>query len=43
MPRTFHTTQSAVYKYPEYYALGYRWNTDEECAFIEACLKKHGP
>ena len=36
-------TRSTVYQYPEYYALGYRWNTEVECAFIEACLKKHGP
>ena len=34
---------SKVYQYPEYYALGYRWNTQAECAFIDACLKAHGP
>ena len=34
---------SEVYKYPHYYALGYRWNTETECDFIEACLKAHGP
>ena len=34
---------SEVYKYPQYYALGYRWNTETECDFIEACLKAHGP
>lgn len=34
---------SKVYSYPRYYALGYRWNTEQECAFIEACLKAHGP
>ena len=34
---------SEVYKYPGYYALGYRWNTEAECDFIEACLKAHGP
>ena len=34
---------SEVYKYPEYYALGYRWNTDVECDFIEAALRAYGP
>ena len=34
---------SDVYRYPHYYALGYRWNTEAECDFIEACLKAHGP
>ena len=34
---------SEVYRYPHYYALGYRWNTTAECDFIEACLKAHGP
>ena len=34
---------SDVYRYPKYYALGYRWNTDAECDFIEACLKADGP
>ena len=34
---------STVYTYPEYYALGYRWNTDVECDFVQACLKAHGP
>ena len=34
---------SEVYRYPQYYAIGYRWNTDAECAFIEACLRAHGP
>jgi len=34
---------SEVYKYPRYYAIGYRWNTEAECEFIEACLKAHGP
>ena len=33
---------SEVYRYPHYYALGYRWNTEAECDFIEACLKAHG-
>ena len=33
---------SEVYKYPAYYALGYRWNTEVECDFLEACLKAHG-
>ena len=36
-------TQSEVYKHPHYYAIGYRWNTEAECAFIEACLKRYGP
>ena len=27
-----------VYRFPEYYALGYRWNTAQECNFLEACL-----
>ncbi len=36
-------SDSEVYKYPHYYALGYRWNTEAECNFIEACLKTHGP
>ena len=34
---------SKVYQHPAYYALGYRWNTEAECDFIEACLKAHGP
>lgn len=34
---------SDVYRYPQYYAIGYRWNTEAECQFIEACLKAHGP
>jgi len=34
---------SAVYRHPRYYAIGYRWNTEGECDFIEACLKAHGP
>ena len=34
---------SEVYQYPELYALGYRWNTEAECDFIQACLKAHGP
>lgn len=34
---------SEVYRYPEYYALGYRWNTKAECDFIESCLKIHDP
>ena len=36
-------SDSDVYRYPHYYALGYRWNTDVECAFIQACLKAYGP
>lgn len=34
---------SEVYRYPEYYALGYRWNTKAECEFLISCLKAHGP
>jgi len=34
---------SDVYRYPQYYALGYRWNTQAECDFIEACLKASAP
>ena len=34
---------SEVYRYPRYYAIGYQWNTDAECTFIEACLKAYGP
>lgn len=33
---------SEVYRYPEFYAIGYRWNTEAECSFIEACLAAHG-
>lgn len=36
-------SNSAVYRYPHYYAIGYRWNTEAECQFIEACLKAYGP
>jgi len=36
-------TNSEVYRHPHYYAIGYRWNTESECAFIEACLKAYGP
>jgi len=34
---------SEVYRHPRYYAIGYRWNTEAECEFIEACLKTYGP
>ena len=34
---------SEVYRHPRYYAIGYRWNTEAECDFIEACLKAYGP
>ena len=34
---------SDVYRYPRYYAIGYRWNTEVECDFIEACLRRVGP
>lgn len=36
-------SESEVYRYPRYYDIGYRWNTDAECDFIDACLKAHGP
>ena len=36
-------SQSAVYRYPKYYTLGYRWNTEAECDFIESCLTAYGP
>jgi SAM-dependent methyltransferase len=36
-------SESEVYRYPRYYDIGYRWNTEAECDFIEACLKAHGP
>ena len=32
---------SEVYRHPRYYAIGYRWNTDAECDFIEACLERY--
>ena len=35
--------ESAVYRYPRYCAIAYRWNTEAECDFIEACLKAYGP
>ena len=35
--------ESDVYRYPRYYAIGYQWNTEVECDFIEACLSAHGP
>jgi len=34
---------SDVYRYPQYYAIGYRWNTEAECQFLEACLQRFGP
>jgi SAM-dependent methyltransferase len=36
-------SDSEVYHFPRYYAIGYQWNTEVECAFVEACLKAHGP
>ena len=33
---------SEVYRHPRYYAIGYRWNTEVECDFIEACLERYG-
>lgn len=32
----------SVYQYPRYYAIGYQWNTEAECNFLEACLTKYG-
>ncbi len=32
---------SSVYQFPRYYAIGYQWNTKEECDFIEACLEQY--
>ena len=32
---------SSVYRYPRYYAIGYRWNTKAECDFLEACLSRY--
>jgi len=29
---------SSVYQYPRYYAIGYQWNTEAECDFLEACV-----
>ena len=34
---------SEVYAHPAYYALGYRWNTETECDFVDASLKLMGP
>lgn len=36
-------TDSEVYRHPRYYAIGYQWNTEAECDFIEACLKTYAP
>ena len=36
-------TNSDVYRHPRYYAIGYRWNTEAECGFIDTCLKTYGP
>ena len=32
---------NGVYAYPQYYDIGYRWRTDEECAFLEACFERY--
>lgn len=32
---------SSVYCYPLYYAIGYQWNTQAECDFLEACLSRY--
>ncbi len=31
---------AGVYGYPRYYAIGYQWNTNGECDFLEAVLAK---
>jgi len=36
-------SDSEVYRYPHYYAIGYQWNTEVECDFIEAALQRYGP
>lgn len=36
-------SESEVYRYPRYYAIGYQWNTEAECDFIEGCLRVYGP
>jgi SAM-dependent methyltransferase len=36
-------SNSEVYRHPRYYAIGYQWNTEAECDFIEACLRAYGP
>ena len=33
--------ESNVYKFPKYYAIGYRWNTMAECDFLEDCLAEY--
>ena len=35
------TSPDSVYQYPHYYAIGYQWNTEAECNFLEACLTKY--
>lgn len=35
-------SDSKVYQYPRYYAIGYRWNTDVEADFIATCVKLYG-
>lgn len=34
---------ASVYHYPRYYAIGYQWNTNAECNFLEACLSRYRP
>ena len=36
-------SNSAVYRHPRYYAIGYQWNTEAECDFIDACRAAFGP
>ena len=35
------TAVKSVYAYPKYYDIGYRWRTDEECTFLEACFERY--
>ena len=30
-----------VYAYPLYYSIGYAWNTEQECSFIESCCERY--
>ncbi len=31
----------SVYAYPQYYDIGYRWRTVEECAFLQVCFERY--
>ncbi len=39
--KAFDPSQTSVYHYPRYYAIGYQWNTKAECDFLEACVTAH--